>query len=80
MKGDCWGPPPSVGPATSALKSSEIGLVVNLAYTQGFAKRFFVEPVIGIGPEVMWRSINHGYRGRYVSAVLPLQLNLGVRF
>lgn len=79
MDGNCWGPPPSVGPGISSLKSSEIGLVANLVYTQEFAKRFFIEPVIGFGPELLDREIVPYGHGRFLSWTLPLQLNLGVR-
>ena len=79
MEGDCWGSLPTNSPGISSIKGTEIGLIVNLAYTQNFAKRFFVEPVIGFGCGIMTRQVVPYGSGRYFGPYLPLQLNLGVR-
>ncbi len=79
MEGDCWGSLPTNSPGISSIKGTEFGLIVNLAYTQNFAKRFFVEPVIGFGCGIMTRQVVPYGSGRYFGPYLPLQLNLGVR-
>lgn len=80
MAGDCWEPPPSDGPGISSIRTSEMGIALNIAYTLVIAKRLFVVPAIGIGPEVLDRAIVPNGHGRYLRFVMPLQLNLGVRF
>lgn len=79
MQGSCWSVP-TVGPGISSIKGTELGMAVNLAYTQVFAKRFFVEPAIGFGPEILTRDIVPYGHGRHITFVMPVQLNLGVRF
>ncbi len=79
MEGSCWGTPPANGPGIASIKGSEFGLVMNLAYTQEFAKRFFVEPVVGFGCGMMTREVVPYGSGRYFTPYLPFQLNLGVR-
>jgi hypothetical protein len=59
--------------------TSWIGGYVSVAYTKTFARRFFVEPVIGLGPtfgafNTSPRKFGNGY------LLVPAQLNLGIRF
>ena len=55
-----------------------LGFYACAAYAQTFAKRFFVEPVIGIGP--VWTSLNGQPKLNYLSYGPAFQLNLGFRF
>jgi hypothetical protein len=79
MEGNCWGLPPLHGPATTSIKSTEVGLVANIAYTQTFARRFFVEPVVGIGAGLVSASTNNGAARTHLNPLAPFQLNIGLR-
>lgn len=78
MQGACFGTPTN-SPAITSYKSSEIGINLNIAYTQDFAGRFFIEPVIGIGPEIVTRDLVPAAHARYFDLLMPIQLNLGIR-
>lgn len=55
-QGYCYSSPTNGGAITS-YKSKEVGIALSLAYTQRFAKWFFIEPVVGLAPEVAFRDM-----------------------
>lgn len=57
---------------------NQLGGYVCVAYAQKFAKRFFIEPVIGIGP--VWTSLNGQSKLNNLDYGGVAQLNLGMRF
>lgn len=72
----CLGWNPDVPDAPSVVKRETVSIFLAAGYTQVFLKRFFVEPVVGLGPQFRPAS---GGRMSYRGLGLPMQLNVGVR-
>lgn len=65
-------------PGAVSYTTSTVGGYVGIAYTRVFGGRFFIEPVIGLGPAFTAQNTAPGRFGfGYVQ--IPAQLNVGVR-
>lgn len=71
---------PFVGPPFFVTyMQNKVGGQLSLAYAKTFLKRFFVEPVVGVGLTYGQPHIK-GAGFKYMGLSVPAQLNLGVRF
>lgn len=75
---NCLQNPDDVPAPPSIVFRQSMSGYLSIAYNQAFAKRFFLEPVIGIGPSFHANGVDARYA--YSGFDLPIQLNLGVRF
>jgi hypothetical protein len=66
-------------PQTIVYPSQMVVVFVSVAYAHSIGSRFFVEPVIGVGPNFM-QTTAKGDRFTYSGFAGPVQLNLGMRF
>jgi hypothetical protein len=76
----CYGTLPTNSTLESVFQMHELALMLNAVYTQTFAKRFFVEPLLGFGP-LASQEIKAGTAQKARLGISGFwQLNLGVRF